>query len=145
VLSNLIEQRVAEARAGRNPYVIARLPSGWLVIGDVQPLTGYCLLIADPVVASVNDLAEAGRIAHALDVIRVGDALIEISGAARINYLTLCNAEPSLHTHIVPRFADEPDEQRLLPPFQAYDWSAARPFDPALDKPFMDRMRARLG
>jgi hypothetical protein len=24
--------------------------SGWLVIGDVQPLPGYCLLLADPVV-----------------------------------------------------------------------------------------------
>jgi diadenosine tetraphosphate (Ap4A) HIT family hydrolase len=143
-VSNLIEQRVAQARAGQSPYVIARMSSGWLVIGDVQPLPGYCLLLADPVVAGLNALAEADRVAYALDMIRIGDALMEITGAWRINYLTLANLEPSLHTHIVPRFADEPDEQRRLPPFQAYDWSGARPFDPVADKPFMDRMRRWL-
>ena len=51
-LPNLIEERVEAARKGRNPYVICRLPSGWLVIGDVQPLPGNGVLPADPVVAS---------------------------------------------------------------------------------------------
>ena len=50
-----IAERVALARGGRNPYVIARLPSGWAVMGDVQFLPGYCLLLADPVVPSIND------------------------------------------------------------------------------------------
>jgi len=143
-VANVIEQRVAMARAGENPYAIARMPSGWLVIGDVQPLPGYCLLLADPVVPGLNALAEADRVAYALDMIRIGDALMEITGAWRINYLTLANLEPSLHTHIVPRFADEPDEQRRLPPFQAYDWSAARAFDPDVDRTFMERMRTWL-
>ena len=41
------------ARRGQNhPYVICRMTSGWLVIGDVQPLPGYGVLPADPVVAS---------------------------------------------------------------------------------------------
>lgn len=43
-LPNLIEERVALARLGDNPFVISRLKSSWLVIGDVQPLPGYCLL-----------------------------------------------------------------------------------------------------
>jgi len=47
------------ARVGTNPYVISKLPSGWLVIGDVQPLPGYCVFLADPVVPSINDLSEA--------------------------------------------------------------------------------------
>lgn len=53
---NLIAQRVAQAQSGENPYLIAKMPSGWLVIGDVQPLLGYCVFLADPVVASINDL-----------------------------------------------------------------------------------------
>ena len=140
-MPNLIEQRVEAARRGDNPYVITRMPSGWLVIGDVQPLPGYCLLLADPVVDSPNALAEADRIRFSLDALRIGDALLAVTGAYRINYLTLANLEPSLHTHIVPRYSDEPQERRRGSPFQAYDWATARPYDPVVDKAFMERMR----
>ena len=143
-MANLIEQRVEAARRGENPYVITRMPSGWLVIGDVQPLPGYCLLLADPVVDSPNVLNEADRILYSLDVLRIGDALLKITGAYRINYMTLANLEPSLHTHIIPRFWDEPEEKRRAGAFQAYDWATARRFDPAADKSFVDRMRAAL-
>lgn len=143
-MSNLIEQRVDAARRGKNPYVISRMASGWLVIGDVQPLPGYCLLLADPVVESLNALEEAERVRYSLDVLRLGDALLEITGAYRINYMTLANLEPSLHTHIIPRFRDEPEEKRRAGAFQAYDWSTARPFDPVADGQFLDRMRRFL-
>ena len=143
-MTNLIQQRVEAARRGENPYVIARLPSGWLVIGDVQPLAGYCLVLADPVVASVNALNQAERVRYSLDVLAVGDALMAVTGAYRINYETLGNSEPALHTHIVPRYLDEPDDKRRLPPFSAYDWRTARRFDPLADRPFVERMRAAL-
>lgn len=48
-MANLIVERVEAARRGRNQYVICRMKSGWLAIGDVQPLSGYCVLLADPV------------------------------------------------------------------------------------------------
>ena len=143
-MSNLIEQRVEAARLGQNPYVITRMPSGWLVIGDVQPLPGYCLLLADPVVDSLNALSEADRIQYSLDVLRVGDALLEVTGAYRINYLTWANLEPSLHTHIVPRFWDEPEEKRRADAFHAYDRTTAPRFDPQADKPFINAMEAYL-
>ena len=140
-MPNLIEARVQLAREGRNPYVIARLKSRWLVIGDVQPLPGYCLLLADPVVDSLNALGTADRIQYSLDTILVGDAVLAITGALRINYETLGNAEPALHTHIIPRFQSEPDVKRRKPPFSVYDWTTSRRFDPALDQPFIDKMR----
>ena len=36
----LITERVELARAGRNDKVVCRMPSGWLVMGDVQMVTG---------------------------------------------------------------------------------------------------------
>jgi diadenosine tetraphosphate (Ap4A) HIT family hydrolase len=143
-LPNLIETRVLLAREGRNPYVITHLKSGWLVIGDVQPLPGYCLLLADPVVESLNALGTADRIQYSLDTILAGDAVLAITGALRINYETLGNAEPALHTHIIPRFQSEPDLKRRKPPFSVYDWTTARKFDPLLDQPFVDKMRDLL-
>ena len=142
--SNLIEKRVDLARCGENPYVIARLSSGWLVIGDVQPLPGYCLLLADPVVGSLNALSEADRIRYCLDVARVGDALLAVTGAYRINYETWGNAEPALHTHITPRYRHENFIKRRMAPGRAYSRMFARRFDPKRDGAFMKRMREEL-
>jgi hypothetical protein len=41
--------RVARALAGTNPTVLRRLRAGFAVIGDVQHLPGYCVLITDTV------------------------------------------------------------------------------------------------
>jgi diadenosine tetraphosphate (Ap4A) HIT family hydrolase len=122
---NLIEERVTMARAGSNPYVISRLPSGWLVIGDVQPLPGYCLLLADPVVPSLNALGSRQRAAFLHDMGIVGDALLEVTACARINYEIWGNSEPALHAHIIPRYTAEPDEKRRLPACMGYSWRDA--------------------
>lgn len=122
---NLIEQRVAMARAGENPYVITRLVSGWLVIGDVQPLSGYCLLLADPVVPSLNALDPEARITFLDDMARAGDALLATTGCARVNYEIWGNTEPALHAHIMPRYETEPDDKRRYPACMGYSWAEA--------------------
>jgi diadenosine tetraphosphate (Ap4A) HIT family hydrolase len=124
----LIADRVALARRGANHAVICRLPSGWAVIGDVQFLPGYCLLLADPVVPSLNDLADKDRAEFLHDMARLGDAILHVTSADRINYEILGNAEPELHAHVFPRYATEAPELRRLPPW-FYDWAAAPPYD----------------
>ena len=143
-MANLIEQRVEMARNGQNPFVICKMTSGWLVIGDVQPLPGYCVFLADPVIESLNALDEAGRIRYSLDVARVGDAMLTVTDSYRINYETLANAEPALHTHIIPRYLREPDDKRRRPAWVGYDWPTSRRFDPAQDGAFVERMRHEL-
>src|SRR3984957_16047988 len=96
-----IHALVSAARAG-DPRVIASLPSGWALFGERQFVRGYVLLLPDPVVPDVNSLGEAARAQFLLDMTRVGDALIAVSGALRINYAIFGNLEPALHAHIVP-------------------------------------------
>jgi diadenosine tetraphosphate (Ap4A) HIT family hydrolase len=120
------------------------MPSGWLVIGDVQPLPGYCLLLADPVVESLNALGEEDRVRYCLDAARLGDALLAVTGAYRINYETWGNLEPALHTHITPRYITEPSWRRRVPPGRTYPRMFARRFDPTIDGTFMEKMRAQL-
>lgn len=139
----LIEERVAAARAGTNPHVLARLPSGWAVIGDVQFLPGYSLLLPDPVVPSLNDLDEAGRLRFLADMTRIGDALLRVTGAWRINYEILGNTEPELHAHLFPRYADEPEEKRRMPVW-FYDWKNAPRFSPEDHGVLFSRLRAAL-
>jgi len=143
-VSTAIHQRVAACRAGTDPTLVARLPSGWAVMGDPQVLTGYCLLLPDPVVPHLNALAPAGQVAFLADLARLGEAVLEVTGAMRINYAIFGNLEPALHAHVHPRFADEPESLRTAHPW-AYDWSAARRFDPQRDGALLAALRARLG
>jgi diadenosine tetraphosphate (Ap4A) HIT family hydrolase len=125
-----LHQLLRNAKDGHEPRLIARLPSGFVFAGDVQVLPGTCMLVADPMIASLNDLDEKARVQYSLDMIRIGDALLAATDSIRINYETWCNLTPYLHTHIVPRYEWEQEPKRGLPSRQAYDWNAARPFDP---------------
>jgi diadenosine tetraphosphate (Ap4A) HIT family hydrolase len=113
-----IPERIAKARAGINPAIICRLPSGWAVLCDVQFLRGHTILLADPVAASINDLGRSQREQYLCDMALIGDVLLEVTGAYRINYGILGNADPFLHAHIVPRYLTEPEKFR-----QGLPWS----------------------
>jgi diadenosine tetraphosphate (Ap4A) HIT family hydrolase len=120
----LISQRVEMARNGTNDKVICRMASGWAVMGDVQFLPGYCLLLPDPVVPSLNDLDAQARATYLLDMARIGDAVLQATAAVRMNYEILGNSEPELHCHIFPRYASEPEDKRKMPVW-FYDWKTA--------------------
>ena len=135
--------RVAAARAGTNPFVIAKLPSGWAVIGDVQFLPGYCLLLADPVVPSLNDLSIQARGQYLQDMVRIGDAILKATNSFRINYEVLGNSEPELHAHIFPRYMSEPEEQRRKPAW-FYDWVNAVRFSELEHGHIVKAIRAQL-
>ena len=142
-MPTLIHQRVEAARKGENPTVICRVPSGWVVMGDVQFLPGYCLLLPDPVPPSLNEMDPDARLAYLRDMALVGDALLEVTGAFRINYEILGNSDPALHVHILPRYLSEPEEYRKRPAW-FYDWSTAVRFDPARDGELMQKIAAAI-
>jgi diadenosine tetraphosphate (Ap4A) HIT family hydrolase len=139
----LISERVEQARTGANDKVICRLSSGWAVIGDVQFLTGYCLLLPDPVVPSLNDLSEPARARFLSDMARIGDAVLKVTNAQRINYEILGNSEPELHAHIFPRYATEATERRRMPVW-FYDWSTAQPYDEAIHGSLRKQLKEAL-
>ena len=139
----LIADRVDLARRGLNDTLICRLPSGWAVLGDVQFLPGYCLLLADPVVASLNDLDGVRRAAFLRDMARLGDAILWVTSAERINYEILGNADPELHAHVFPRYATEPTDLRRLPAW-FYDWDTAPRYDAVIHAELRRALRVAL-
>lgn len=122
-----IDRDVIAARAGGEPRVLARLPSGWAVFGAQQFVRGYLLLLPDPVVPQLNALEAAARAQFLADMARLGDALLRVTAAIRINYAIFGNVEPALHAHVIPRYADEPAAMRTAHPW-VYDWAQATPF-----------------
>jgi diadenosine tetraphosphate (Ap4A) HIT family hydrolase len=124
----VIHAQVAAAREGHEPRVITRLYSGWVLFGEQQFVRGYVVVLADPVVPTLNTLGARERHQFLSDMSRVGDALLKVTNAVRINYAIFGNQEPALHAHIVPRYVEEPEAMRAAHPW-AYDWTVAPPFD----------------
>ncbi len=124
-----IHRQVEAARRGELERVIARMVAGWAVLGDPQITRGYCLLLPDPVVPDLNALAGEARRAFLDDMAALGDAVLGVTGAERINYEILGNVEPALHAHVIPRHATEAPDLRKKPVW-LHDWGAA----PAIDR-----------
>ncbi|MCW2856371.1 MAG: diadenosine tetraphosphate hydrolase [Marmoricola sp.] len=95
---------------------MARLPGGYAVIGDVQWLPGYCVLLADdPTATRLSDLRRDQRLEFLTSMERLGSAVERAcadhdSGFRRINLEILGNTDPFLHAHVWPRYAWEPAE-----------------------------------
>ena len=84
-------------------------------MADYQLLPGYCLLLPDPVVEHLTDLSLDQRAEYLIDMSRIGDALLAVTDAVRINYEILGNTAPALHAHVVPRYRWEPAVHRAQP------------------------------
>jgi len=113
-------------------------------MADKQVTRGYCLLLPDPVVPHLNALEGEARAQFLCDMAALGDALLEVTGAARINYEMLGNQDPALHAHVIPRFHDDPEDVRTKP-IWSFDWDFAPAFDPDTDAGLRDHIRAVLG
>lgn len=138
-----IHRFVEQCQSGTLPNLVGKVDSGWVIMGEKQVLPGYCLLLPDPVVPHLNALTGEARAQFLADMTRVGDVVLEVTGAARINYEMLGNLEPALHAHIIPRSESESVDLRTRP-IWFYDWEAAPMFDVALHGELREEIRKRL-
>jgi diadenosine tetraphosphate (Ap4A) HIT family hydrolase len=138
---SMIHERVATARAGTNPTVICKMPSGWAVMADKPVIPGHTILLSDPVVPGLNSLEEKQRTRYLLDMSIIGDALLEVTVAYRVNYEIQCNTDQFLHAHILPRYMSEPENLRHIPAWAHERVGVPLPgFDAIRDKELMQKI-----
>ncbi|MER5728729.1 diadenosine tetraphosphate hydrolase [Streptomyces sp. NPDC002138] len=113
--------RIASALRGENPAVLRRLTAGFAVIGDVQFLPGYSvLLVDDPRVQRLSELPKAKRLAFLSDMDVLGEAVEHACrrldpAFRRVNLEILGNTDGFLHAHVWPRFDWEPADLVHMP------------------------------
>jgi diadenosine tetraphosphate (Ap4A) HIT family hydrolase len=116
--------RIGAARRGENPMVLAKMRTGWAVIGDTQFLPGYCVLLSDTDGANhLTDLPRAARADFLADMGLLGEAVMAACNGLdpslrRINYDVLGNTDQYLHAHVFPRYGWEPAELLPVPVFR---------------------------
>ena len=90
-------------------YVRAYLPR-------TGSITGYTVAVWNGRhVAEPTELETAEADGYWREVLRIGRAVAQTFEHAKMNYLTLGNSVPHLHTHIVPRPLLDPAPHRPLP------------------------------
>ncbi len=91
-----------------------RYSDAYLQRADVQ--RGYTLVIwRGRHVSEPTELDEAEAAGYWAEVLAVARALIEVYQPLKMNYETLGNSLPHLHTHLVPRFTDDPRPGQPFP------------------------------
>jgi diadenosine tetraphosphate (Ap4A) HIT family hydrolase len=115
-----IPGRLEAAHQGLNPTVIARVPSGWAVLGDGQRLPGYSLILSDPLVPSLNDLPLEAQVVFLRDMALLGRAVQDVTDCARVNYSVYGNSDPYLHAHVFARYAWEEPKRARVPVWKSY-------------------------
>ena len=114
-------------------------------MGDPQILPGYCLLLPDPVVPHLNALTGEARRQFLDDMARLGDAVLAVTGAERINYEILGNVEPALHAHVIPALRHRSRRTLRTKPVWLHDWAAAEAFDAPRHENLLRRIKGAVG
>ena len=137
------EDRIGAAARGENPTVLASLDSGYAVIGDVQFLPGYSVLLSrDPSATALSELPRQERLAFLSDVDLLATAVKGACrsldrGFRRMNIEILGNTDAYIHAHLWPRYDWEPADL-VGHPVWLYDpsnWSdPASALSPAQDE-----------
>lgn len=108
--------RIGSALRGENPTVLRRLPGAFAVIGDVQWLPGYCVLLTDmPGADRLSDLPRTQRRQFLDAMDQLGEAVERACRELdpqfrRVNLEILGNTDPFLHAHVWPRYEWEPPD-----------------------------------
>ena len=144
------QDRVGAALRRENPTVLRRLGAGFAVIGDVQFLPGYCVLVTDtPGVDRLTDLPRPRRLEFLADMELLGEAVQTVCARRdpafrRINLEIQGNHDAFLHAHVWPRYEWEGPDHTWRPvalhPIERWRESAA---DTALG-PQHDELRREI-
>ncbi|MGB8452017.1 MAG: HIT family protein [Anaerocolumna sp.] len=99
----LICERITQIKEGTNPYFVAELETGYVVIGDYQYFKGYTLFLCKEHKAELHYLEEEFKMKYLNEMSKVAEAVYTAFQAENINYELLGNGESHIHWHIFPR------------------------------------------
>ena len=141
------DDRIGSAERGENPMVLARMKSGFAVIGDTQFLPGWGVLLASPRTERLEDMPHAARSQFLADMGLFGEAIGRVCQPRRMNFAIYGNVDPFVHAHLIPRYDWEPPE-RVTAPVWSYpsgNWSdPALAYDEARHGELKGRIQAEL-
>jgi diadenosine tetraphosphate (Ap4A) HIT family hydrolase len=110
----------AASDEGGDPWLVARLQTGYVRLVKTQYFKGSVFFLAKQCVREVFDLAPDVRALHLAEMAEVGAAVQAAFGAKKMNIESLGNGVPHLHWWITPRY--ESDRRPFGPIWEDLDY-----------------------
>ena len=104
----LICERISQIHKNTNPYFVAELETGYVVVGNFQFFKGYTLLLCKEHVSELHHLEPEFRQKFLVEMSQVGEAVYKSFNPEKLNYELLGNTDQHLHWHLFPRYVDDP-------------------------------------
>jgi len=104
---NIIQERIELIKNGENPFFIAELQTGYVVIGDHQRFRGYTLFLSKSSATELHQLDDKTRLVFLEEMSLVAESVWEAFKPDKLNYELLGNGDPHMHWHIFPRYKDD--------------------------------------
>ena len=105
----IVCDRIQRIKEGKNPYFIAELKTGYVVLGDYQHFKGYTLFLYKEHVTELFELDENAKKLYMEEMITVAKAVSKAFKAEKMNYECLGNGDAHLHWHLFPRYEGDLD------------------------------------
>lgn len=86
-----------------NPYFVAELETGYVVIGDHQLFKGYTLFLCKQHKTELHFLEEDFKNKFLNEMSRVSEAVYNTFSPDKLNYELLGNGDSHMHWHLFPR------------------------------------------
>jgi diadenosine tetraphosphate (Ap4A) HIT family hydrolase len=99
----LICDRIEMIQNGTNPYFVAELETGFVVIGDHQYFRGYTLFLSKQHKTELHFLESEVKKTFLHEMSLVAEAVYNAFNAEKLNYELLGNGDSHLHWHLFPR------------------------------------------
>ena len=99
--------RIRQIEEGTNPYFVAELKSGYVVIGDHQLFRGYALLLCREHKTELHQLDAESKRAFLEEMAILAEAVFRAFRPRKLNYELLGNSVEHMHWHIFPRHEDD--------------------------------------
>lgn len=129
------------------PHNLVAETASWLVlVRPSQPTLGALVLVCKEPAEAFSQLSPAAFADLAVVTRGVEQALSQLVGYARINYLMLMMVDRDVHFHVLPRYEGERTFEGLT--FTDHGWPSAPQLSPAVDldprvaEALVERLRA---
>lgn len=100
----MICERIDWIKAGKKPYFVRELNTGYVVIGDHQRIKGYTLFLCKEHATELHFLEQAFRMEFLREMSLVAEAVYNAFQPDKLNYELLgAGTGRHMHWHIFPR------------------------------------------
>jgi diadenosine tetraphosphate (Ap4A) HIT family hydrolase len=103
----LVCDRISKILRNDNPYFVAELETGYVVVGDFQYFKGYTLFLCKQHKTELHQLDKDFRIKFLKEMSEVAEAVSTAFHPKKLNYELLGNTDMHMHWHIFPRYGND--------------------------------------